>query len=123
MPEADPFDFVNTDCRLFFFFFSSFTNAMNTCSSRISPRMKYSFSCKLLAPDFVHASYRNFQCHWCSLKEKYGIDTVMTGFQVGLQRRDEMSIFTSPISDSSPPLSYQREECVEVVCFQNWPYQ
>lgn len=21
MPEADPFDFVNTDCRLFFFFF------------------------------------------------------------------------------------------------------
>lgn len=55
MPEADPFDFVNTDCRLFFFFFSSFSNAGNTCSSRISPRMKYSFSCRLLPPDFVHA--------------------------------------------------------------------
>lgn len=23
MPEADPFSFVNTDCQLFFFFFSS----------------------------------------------------------------------------------------------------
>ena len=84
MPKADPFSFMNTDCRLFFFFFfffsTSFSNAGNTCSSRISPLMKYSFSCRLLPQDFVHASYRNFQWHWCSLKEKYAIDTPMTGF-------------------------------------------
>lgn len=96
MPEADPFSFVNTDCQLFFFFSSSFSNTGNTCSSRISPLMKYSFSCRLLVQDFVRTSYRNFQWHWCSLKEKYAIDTRMASFRAELQRREEMSIFTSP---------------------------
>lgn len=61
MPKADPLDFVNTDCRLFF----SLSKIKGTqVKSGFYLLIKYSRS--LLMQDTVHVYYHNFHCYCCS---------------------------------------------------------
>lgn len=101
MPKADPLDFVNTDCRLFF----SLSKIKGTqVKSGFYLLIKYSHS--LLMQDTVHVYYHNFHCYCCSYL--WGKNTPlkytfqMAVFKMGLQRPNEDECFTSSVSMALP---------------------